>query len=80
MLRRAVQKRPYDWEPLLAPVLQAYLLTISESTGFTPHQLAFGCEMRLPIDLGTLLFDPPRSVRTLAAEIAEYLVWSYRKA
>ena len=23
MLRRAVQKRPYDWEPLLSPVLQA---------------------------------------------------------
>ena len=24
MLRRAVQRRPYDWEPLLAPVLQSY--------------------------------------------------------
>ena len=36
--------------------------------------------MRLPIDLGTPLPNPPRSVRTLAAEIAEDLEWSYRIA
>ena len=59
MLRRAVQKRPYDWEPLLSPVLQAYRSTISEATGFTPYRLTFGREMRLPIDLGTPLSEPP---------------------
>ena len=80
MLLRAVQKRPYDWEPLVAPVLQAYRSTISECMGFTPHRLAFGREMRQLIDLGTPLPDPPRSVRTLAAEIAEDLEWSYRIA
>ena len=80
MLRRAVQKRPYDWEPLLAPVLQAYRSTISESTGFTPYRLAYGREMRLPIDFGTPLPGPPRDIRTLARETAEDLEWCYRIA
>ena len=28
MLRRAVQTRPYDWEPILPSVLQTYHLTL----------------------------------------------------
>ena len=39
MLRRAVQKKPYEWEPLLAPVLQASRSTVSEAIGFTPYRL-----------------------------------------
>ena len=66
MLGRAVQKRPFDWEPLLAPVLQSYRSTISEATGFTPYRLAFGREMRLPIDIGIPLPEPTRDVRTFA--------------
>jgi len=73
MLRRAVQKRPYDWEPLLAPVLQAYRSSVSQATGFTPHRLAFGREMRLPVDFGTPLPEPPRDVRTYANDLAEDL-------
>ena len=80
MLRRAVLKRPYDWEPLLPTVLQAYRSSITESTGFTPFRLAFGREMRLPIDLGSPMPDPPREIRTFAAELAEDLEWAYRVA
>ena len=80
MLRRAVQKRPYDWEPLLPAVLQAYRSTVSESTGLTPHRLAFGREMRLPVDFGTPLPEPPRDARTFANELSEDLEWSYRVA
>ena len=80
MLRRAVQKRLYDWGPLLAPVLQAYLSTISKSTCFTPYRLSFGREMRLPIDFGTPLLKPPRNIRTLARETAEDLEWCYQIA
>ena len=80
MLRRAVQRRPYDWESLLAPVLQSYRSTVSEATGFTPFRLAFGREMRLPIDLGSPLPEPPRDVLTFAAELAEDLEWSYKVA
>ena len=73
MLRRALQKRPYDKEPLLAPVLQVYRSSISESTNFTQHRLAFGRKMRRLINFGMPLPDPPRSVRTLSAKIAENL-------
>ena len=80
MLRRAVQRRIYDWEPPLPAVLQAYRSTPSESTGFTPHQLVFGREMRLPIDIGTPLPEPPRDIRTFANSLVEDLEWSYRAA
>ena len=80
MLRRAVQSRPYNWESFLAPVLQSYKSTVSEATGFTPFRLAFGREMRLPIDLGSPLTEPSRDVRTFAAELAEDLKWSYKFA
>ena len=77
MLRRAVQKRPYDWEPLLA-VLQAYRSTPSKSTGFTPSRLVFGREMRLPVDIGTPLPEPPRDIRTYANIVSEDLEWAYK--
>ena len=80
MLRRAVQKRPFDWEPLLALVLQSYRSKISETTGFTPYRLAFGREMRLPVDIGTPLPEPPRDVQTVAADLAEDLEWSFKVA
>ena len=79
-IRRADQRRPYDWETLLAPVLQAYRLTISESNGFTQFRLAFKREMRLLVDLVTPMLDPPRDVRTFAAELIDDLEWSYRVA
>ena len=62
MLRRAIPKRPYDGEPLLPAVLQAYRSTPPEVTGFTPHFLAFGSEMRLPVHLGSPLPEPPRNI------------------
>ena len=80
MLLRAVQKRPYDWKPLLVPMLQAYRSTILESTGFTPYRLAFKREMRLPIDFGAPLPEPPRDIRTLVSENAEDLKCRYRIA
>ena len=76
MLRRAVQKRPFDWEPLLTPVPQLYCSKISEATGFTPYRLAFGREMRLPVDVGIPMPEPRRDVRTFAADLAEDLEWS----
>ena len=80
MLLRAVQKRPFDWEPLLAPVIKLYRSTISEATGLTPYRLVFGRVMRLPVDIGTPLTQPPRDVRTFAADLAEDLEWSYNVA
>ena len=61
-------------------MLQAYRSTISEATGFTQYRLTFGREMRLPIYLATPLPEPPRDIRTMAAEVAENLEWSYQIA
>ena len=33
--------------------------------------------MRLPIDFGTLLPEPPRDIRTLAVELTDDLEWAY---
>ena len=73
-------KRPFDWEPLLSPVLQAYWSTITEATEFTLFQLTFGREMRLPIDFGAPLTEPQGDICTMAAEVAENLEWSYQIA
>ena len=73
MLRRAVQQRRYDWEPLLPAVLQAYRSTPSEANGFTPNRLALGREMQLPIDVWTSLPEQPRDIRTFAHHLVEYL-------
>ena len=77
MLRRAVQKRPYDWEPLLTAALHPYRSTPLESTGFMPSRLVFGREMRLPVDIGTPLHEPPRDIRTHANILSEDLEWAY---
>ena len=79
MLRRAVQQRPYDCEPLLSPVLQAYS-TVSESTGFTPFRVVFGREMRLPIDFGSPLPEPPRDIKTLEVELTDDYEMVYKLA
>ena len=73
MLRRAVQRRPYDWKPQLPVVLQAYWSTPSKVTGFTPHRLAFEREMRLPIVVGTPLLELHRDIRTFANNLVEDL-------
>ena len=80
ILRRAVQKRPYDLEPLLSAVLQAYRSTPTETTGFMPSRLVFGREIRLPIDIGTPLPEPSRDIRTYANIISEELEWAYKVA
>ena len=51
MLRRSVQKRVYNYELRLQPVLHTYWSTVSDLTCFAPFRLTFGREMRLPVDL-----------------------------
>lgn len=78
MLRRSVQQRRYDWESLLALVLQLFRTIVSQATGFTPNRLSFGREMRLPVDPCTPLPEPPRDVCTYAPELAQDLGLSYK--
>lgn len=40
-----------SWEEFLPAVLMAYRSSVHRGTGYTPHFLVYGTEMRLPIDL-----------------------------
>ena len=75
MLHRVVQKRPIDWKSLLAPVLQLYRLTIIKSKNLSLYRLAVGCNIRLPVDFGTLLLEPARDVWFIATDFAIDLEW-----
>ena len=54
-----------DWPRLLPVVLMAYRGVVHETTGYSPHFLNCGREMRLPLEVtwgtvdGGSLFDPP---------------------
>lgn len=61
-------------------MLQAYRLSVSEATGFRLYRLVFAREMRLPVNLGTPLPEPPRDIRTYAAEPDKDLDYSYKVA
>ena len=61
-------------------VLQASRLIISEATRFMTYQLIFGRVMRLPIDFGTLLPEPPRDICKIAAKVAYNIELSYQIA
>lgn len=80
MLRRTVQRRPYDWKPLTPAILQAFRSIWLEATRFNPQSLTFGRKMRLPIDVKTPLLAQPRDVRTYANFLLEDLEWCLRVA
>ena len=80
MLRRKVKNRPYVWEPLVAPVLMAYQLSVSKSKNITPRQLIFSRKMCVPIDFGNPLADPPRDFLILAKKIPNNQEWFYQIA
>ena len=45
-----------NWDIRLGVVLMAYRSSVQTTTGFTPHYLMFGREMRIPVDI---MFGPP---------------------
>ena len=50
MLRAYVNWRQSDWDVHLSTLEMAYNSSKQVSTGYSPHQLNFGQEMRMPID------------------------------
>ena len=47
-----------NWDLNLGLVLIAYRSAVQSSTGFTPHFMLFGREMRLPLDV---MYRPPEA-------------------
>ena len=59
MMARFTNKNQKDWDEQIPYVLLAYRSAIHESTGFTPNEVMFGWNVKLPIDL--ILSQPPHS-------------------
>ena len=54
-----------NWDIRLGVVLMAYRSSVQTTSGFNPHYLLFGREMRVPVDImyGTPPFEPPTRLK-----------------
>ena len=69
-----------NWDLNLGLVLIAYRSAVQSSTGFTPHFMLFGREMRLPLDV---MYRPPEATYTrydYPSEVRKTLTDAYERA
>ncbi len=71
MLRPYVGKHQDDWDEHLPFLLLAYNSSIQESTGYSPFELMYGRNARLPIEL--LYGQPPSNVYESTTQYADEL-------
>uniref|UniRef100_A0AAY4C9X6 Gypsy retrotransposon integrase-like protein 1 n=1 Tax=Denticeps clupeoides TaxID=299321 RepID=A0AAY4C9X6_9TELE len=71
------------WRDFVQPLVHAYNCTKNDTTGFSPYQLMFGRQPRLPLDIAFGL-DPERNSKLSHSEyvkrLTEHLTESYRLA
>ncbi|VDN44014.1 unnamed protein product, partial [Dibothriocephalus latus] len=67
----------HDWDLHLPLCLMAYRASTHSSTGFTPHYLWTGCDLRLPVDLS---FPLPSPTDTTVHDFATHLRETTRSA
>ncbi len=62
MLKNYTAKSQNDWDEQLPFVMMAYRSSVQSSTGYSPNQMMFGRDVRLPVDL--VLGVPPEVYET----------------
>jgi hypothetical protein len=62
-LRTFCNKSQDDWDQYLPSIMMAFRNAVSATTGFSPHYVLFGREMRTPLDTALTLNSPKFSTR-----------------
>ena len=70
------------WKDFVKPLVHAYNCTKHDTTGFSPYQLMFGRQPRLPVDLafGLPIDTPKRSHSQYVSDLKRHLQESYKLA
>ena len=71
MLGTLEEDKKKNWKQFLAPLVHAYNCIRHESTGYSPYQLLFGREPRLPVDIAFGLKDTPEDEVTYMEYITD---------
>ena len=72
MLKTLEQEEKKDWAKHLSKIAFAHNVTVSKSTGYSPHYLMLGRSPRLPID-GMFSVDPSEGDPKLQKSYAKYV-------
>ncbi|VDI67411.1 Hypothetical predicted protein [Mytilus galloprovincialis] len=82
MLGTLEKDKKADWKSYIGPIVHAYNSTKHDTTGFTPFQLMFGRQPKLPVDLafGIDSDRDPKSMTKYVEDLRQKLKTSYELA
>lgn len=78
MLSKYIKTHQKDWDKHLDYITMAYNSTPHETTGFTPHRMVFGREMKIPLEVITETLE--NSAERFTSEYAYTLEKNLREA
>ena len=71
-----------EWQEWVSAMTHAYNCTVSKTTGFSPYQLMYGREPKIPIDIELNLPSNKEEVtpKTYMERLIHKMEWAFRKA
>lgn len=82
MLGTLENEQKAHWKEYVKPLVHAYNCTKSDVTGYSPYELMFGRQPRLPLDIafGVVSDEPPQSHSQYVTSLKSRLEESYKMA
>ena len=82
MLGTLAEKEKSHWKDFVKPLVHAYNCTRNDTTGFSPYELMFGRQPRLPVDLvfGLPMSQPNQNHSEYVQKLRSHLEKSYQLA